>query len=235
MTGCEVPRETCRTTRHTKQCEPEQPPTFCFKQMGSGMSRRITDAQQFRFSSLPRGLSVEGNEAFLDMPDGSRRLIAVRGGRVPLTAGRDTPPPDVLEVPREPFESMWARMQQDSGDQFRVPLPDEAYEIVEAYYDSHPQAVYDSVRGFGMSMLPRFGDRLPRALRLLMFQTEIGFFDFQTELETFETLVTQADRPEPFIVFPAEFYDRWEGFIDRARIIEEDFQRRGVPLPPLVF
>jgi len=196
----------------------------------------MTDAERVRFSSLPRGLSVEGNEAFLDMPDGSRRLVAVRGGGVQLRAGRDSPPPpDMLQLPRETFASMWTRMTEDSGDEYRVPLPDEAYDIIEAYYESHPNAAYASVRGFAMSLLPRFGDRLPRALRLLMYQAEIEYIVFEYELQTFQRLVSEADRPEPFIVFPAEFYERWEGYIQRAREIEEDFQSRGIVLPPLVF
>ena len=203
---------------------------FAFKQMGAGRSRE-SDANRFRVSSSPRGLHVEGDRAFLDMPDGSRRLIAVRGGGR-LMAG-DSPVQVEPPIPREAFETMWNRMLVDTPDEYAVPLPDEAYEIVEAYYDSHPTAQYDSVRGYAVSLLPRYADALPRALRLLLFETRIGFMEYETELANYTALLAAAGRPEPFAVFPAEAYAKWEGFLATAAEIQESYAARGIQLPPL--
>jgi hypothetical protein len=203
---------------------------FAFKQMGTGSSRQ-SDAERFRFSSLPRGLSVEGDRAFLDMPDGTKRLIAVRGGGR-LMAG-DSPVPFEPPIPREDFATMWNRMIVDTPDAYAVPLPAEAYEIVEAYYNSHPIAQYEQVRGYAISLLPRYGDVLPRALRLLLFESRIGFMEYETELAAFQEILVAAGRPEPFAVFPAEAYAKWEALLDMASEIEESYAARGIQLPPI--
>lgn len=205
----------------------EDAPHFAFKQMGASQSQ----ADRVRFSSLPRGMTVEGDEAFLDMPDGSRRLIAVRGGA--LHGGRDLVPRSPPR-PRESFEAMWLRMVNDSATEFALPLPDEAFAVVEQYYNEHPNAPYDSVRGFGMALLPRYGERLPKALRLLMFQNELSFFEYQAELDRFQAELTATGRPEPFAIFPADSYARWEAFIARADAIKESLIQMGIPLPPMV-
>jgi len=174
---------------------------------------------------------VEDDKALLDMPDGSRRLIAVRGGGM-LSGGRDSPVPPELQIPRQSFEAMWLRMVND-GEEYALPIPDEAFPIVQEYYNTHPDASYEQVRGFALVLLPRYGDRLPRALRLLMFQGELGFFEFEAELERFQAELAATGRPEPYGVFPAESYGHWEKLIARAQAIEDSFAQQGIPLPPL--
>lgn len=222
--------------------------------MGAGASQPSSDAERFRFSSLPTGLTVANNEAYLTMPDGSRRLVAVRGGASlvggafvqngslvvewdaagALQGGKHNVKSLQHYMQRETFDEMWLRMQADSPTGYRVPLPPEAYDDVYVYYATHPTAPYENVRGFAISLLPHYGERLPKALRLLMYQNEIGFFEYQAEIDYFQQLLAAAGRPEPFATFPNEAYARWEGLIRRANDIEMYLRMSGVELPPLI-
>ena len=134
---------------------------------------------------------------------------------------------------RESFQTMWQRMKQDDVDQYAVPLPDEAAQVVEEYYNSHPVATYENVRGYAITLLPVYGRTLPRALNLLFFTSRIGFSKYEKELRYFRKQLENADRPEPFYVFPMEAYRKWESFIEQAKEIEASYASQGIQLPPI--
>lgn len=186
----------------------------------------------------PNGLILDGmkpNRVAVAQSDG-RRVVVAREGQS-LVGGRDVSQAVVqAPIPRESFESMWTRMRVDAADEFALPLPDSEESVVREYYDMHPNAPYANVRSFAKSLLPNWSAEALRAITTLLItggppQNNFAFSEYQTEKQFIEEQVAAAGRPEPYIVYPQEVYDRWEALIVRANAVRQQLAAQGIPVP----
>jgi predicted DNA-binding protein YlxM (UPF0122 family) len=131
----------------------------------------------------------------------------LRGGR-----RYEKPSPSV----RETFGEMWNRMTNDSEDDWALPLPPQEYEVVKAYYDSHPNAPYPNVKGYAMSRIPRYSELLPPALQRLVSNGVIDYSLYLATLDELNDLLIASDRPEPYIVFNPQQLQNWDMILYNA-------------------
>ena len=178
----------------------------------------------------PRTLMIQGTKpnrnVFIQNTDGRVTWMASEDT---IYGGRSLAQAELFPgLPRESFDSMWARMHADTPEGFAVPLGDDLRGEVQQYYDTHPSAQFANVRGFAVTLLSSWVFTVKRSLIVLLYNKVIDFKRYVTEIRYITALLAASDRPEPFILFSDATYDRWDALIQAALPLDNSMMEKGI-------